>query len=342
MQRILYFILPLFIGGCSNFTYYVDTINGHHELLEKSRPIDSVISGDISEDLKKKLVTFQKARLFAIQELLLPDNNSYKSYADIGRPYATWNVIATPEYSIEPKKWCFLIVGCLNYRGYFSKQQAEAFAKQLKTEGYDTYVAGARAYSTLGWFDDPLLNTMMFKSEASRVGILFHELAHQKMYVEDDSSFNEAFATVIEQEGTRRWFKATGKDDELKEYILSIKRNNEFNLLLRKTRDSLIALYNSTVPDEIKRAKKADIFSQLKQDYQKLKKQWQGYNTYDKWMSQDLNNAHLAIAATYNEFVPVFKKLLIENKNDLKEFYNRVSDLSAMSKNERSNRIKSY
>ena len=342
MRYILCFVFPVFLSGCSNFTYYVNAINGHHELLEKSRPIELVIAEDIPEDLKNKLRTFQQARVFASQELLLPDNNSYKSYADIGRPYVTWNVIATPEFSVEPKKWCFFIVGCLSYRGYFSKKQAEVFAMQLKNEGYDTYVAGARAYSTLGWFDDPLLNTMMYKSEASRVGVLFHELAHQKLYVKDDSSFNEAFATVIEQEGVRRWFGATNQSQQMKEYLLLNNRKKAFNLLLEKTRTSLKQIYQGKESDSIKQQRKIIVFAELQKSYQKLKKQWQGYSGYDDWMSQDLNNAHLAIIATYNDFVPVFNKILVQYNNDLKKFYIHIIKLSLLQKNERSNLLNSY
>ena len=328
MWRILYFILPLFIGGCANFTYYLDAVNGHYALLEKSRPIDSVISEDSSEDLKNKLITFQHARLFAIQELLLPDNGSYKSYADIGRVYATWNVITTEKFSIKAKESCFLFAGCLNYKGFFSKKQAEEYANKLKLAGYDTYVAGSRAYSTLGWFDDPLLNTMMYKSEANRVGILFHELAHQKIYVDDDSNFNEAFATFIEKEGVKRWLEKQDKQQELKKYYLSNKRQNEFNKLLRKARTKLQNIYALKEKEHTKVTKKEMVFVNLKKEYEQLKIKWQGYDGYDKWMEQDLNNAHLALTATYYDLVPMFNQVLLDSNNDLKNFYKKVAALS--------------
>ena len=342
MRSILYFLLPLIISGCSNFTYYMDVINGHHELLEKSQPINSVITEDISKDLKNKLVTFKQARLFATQELLLPDNDSYKSYADIGRPFAVWNVIATEKYSVDPKQWCFFIVGCLSYRGYFSKQEAEEYAWKLRGKGYDTYVSGARAYSTLGWFDDPLLNTMMYKSEARRVGIMFHELAHQKLYVEDDTSFNEAFAMTIEQEGVKRWLAVHNKRQQMKEYLLANKRKKEFNLLLQETRSKLIHIYRGNEQESIKEERKMNIFSELKKNYKNLKNHWQGYSGYDEWMTQDLNNAHLAIVATYHDLVPVFKKILKNNNYDLVTFYKKAEKLSIQTKSERSRIFQRY
>lgn len=306
----------------------MDAINGHFELLENSRPIEEVIKENKSTQLTEKLKTFQQARQFAVNEMLLPDNDSYKEYADIGRPYAVWNVIAAPRYSIEPKRWCFMFVGCISYRGYFNKNDAEQYAKQLHEQGYDVYVAGARAYSTLGWFDDPLLNTMMFKSEASRVGILFHELAHQKIYIDDNSDFNEAFASTVEQEGVRRWF--TDKNDTVKldEYEQQLKRKNDFNQLLFATRKKLKELYeNQQLTVDVKQQEKELVFKQLNTDYELLKQKWGGYDGYDNWMSNELNNAHMALIATYHKLVPKFKKVLADKQNNLKLFYAAIENL---------------
>lgn len=314
------------LSGCSTVGYYMNAIHGHLEILDKSRPIDDVISDNNSEELTNKLKNFQQAREFATNYLLLPANNSYTEYADIGRQYAVWNVIATPRFSVEPKKWCFLFAGCISYRGYFNKQEADEYAEQLADQGYDVYVAGARAYSTLGWFDDPLLNTMMYKSEAARVAILFHELAHQKIYVENDSAFNEAFASTIEQEGVRRWFIYRKQNSELTEYEKHLTRKNELNSLLLKYRNKLKNIYNKQADTKVVLEKKKKLFEYLKHDYAALKIKWKGYDGYDKWMEQDLNNAHLAIVATYNDLVPVFTRKLNETR-DIAKFYKYILKL---------------
>jgi predicted aminopeptidase len=323
----LYFIVAGLLSGCANFTYYVDTINGHYALLEKSQPIDALLADEVPAELREKLENLRQAREFASRELLLPDNDSYKSYADIGRPYATWNVIATPRLSVKPRQWCFLVVGCISYRGYFSKQKAEAYAYQLQQQGYDTYVTGSRAYSTLGWFDDPLLNTMMYQSEARWVGILFHELAHQKLYIEGDSAFNEAFATAIEQEGIRRWFVSTNKENLVQQYLPDHRRREQFNALLKTTRARLSDLFKSDKPESEKLELKKKLFADLKNNYWELKKTWSGYSGYDQWMSQDLNNAHLAIVATYHDLVPGFKRILEESNYELNAFYKKIEML---------------
>jgi len=205
IKKLILMLLGLTVSGCSSFGYYMDLMAGHSELLERRKPVAEIIADEkTSPKLRKLLKTSENIRDFASNNLDLPKNNSYRQYADLNRRYAVWNVIAAEEFSIHAKKWCFLLVGCLSYRGYFSKQVAMDYSAELKKQGYDVYVAGASAYSTLGWFDDPLLNTMMLKSEAQRAGIIFHELAHQVVYIDDDSAFNEAFATAVEEEGIRR------------------------------------------------------------------------------------------------------------------------------------------
>lgn len=305
----------------------MDTINGHFEILDKARPIEDIIGENESEELTRKLKEFQQARKFATDVLLLPSNDSYKEYADIGRPFAVWNVIAAPALSVQPKKWCFIFVGCISYRGYFNKQDAELYAEELRKQGFDVYVAGARAYSTLGWFDDPLLNTMMYKSESARVGILFHELAHQKFYIDDDSAFNEAFATTIEQEGVKRWFRYKQNNNKLTEFEKHLIRRKEFSALLLHYRNVLKILYTTKSSKEFILSEKKKIFKEIKQDYTRLKRKWNGYDGYDKWMNQDLNNAHLALVSTYNDLVPIFSKKFNESQS-ISDFYEYIVNLS--------------
>ena len=329
------------VSACSSFGYYMDLMSGHSELLEQQKPISEILANKKTESkLRQLLETSQKIRDFASKELYLPENDSYRTYANIKRPYAVWNVVAAKEFSIKPKKWCFLFVGCLSYRGYFSKEDASTYANELKKEGYDVYVAGAKAYSTLGWFDDPLLNTMMYKSEARRAGIIFHELAHQVVYIDDDSAFNEAFATTVEQEGIRRWMAKKGKNKQYEQYRVNKKRDAQLNALLRETREKLKQLYKTKINEKEKRQEKKLIFSLMQKKYQLLKKSWGDYTVYDKWMSQELNNAHLLLIATYHNLVPAFKAMLKKENNNLKKFYNAVEQLGQLDKEKRNKQLK--
>ena len=322
--------------GCSSLAYYWEKIQGHAEILSKQEPIQEVIDNpQTSDKVRKKLINTQIARAFASEVLQLPDNDSYKNYVDLKKDYVIWTVVATPPYSIKAKEWCFLIVGCLSYKGYFSKQDAEAFAEKLKTENMDVYVSGTKAYSTLGWFDDPLLSTMLYNSEAYRVGIIFHELAHQKMYVEDDTAFNEGFASTVELEGVQAWFSRDNKKEEYKRYIISKERDDDFKKLLQTTRAELKEAYSLSLDSKAMDESKIKIFNKLQLSYKKLKKQWDGYSGYDKWMSQDLNNAHLALVATYNDYIPAFRNLFKNVNNDYDLFYQQVEKMSELDKDKR-------
>ena len=331
----------LTVSACSSFGYYMDLMAGHSELMEQQKPIKEILADkEIKPKLRELLETSQNIRNFATKSLHLPENDSYRLYADLKRRYAVWNVVATKEFSTEPKKWCFLFVGCLNYRGYFSKDDATAYANELKKEGYDVFLAGAKAYSTLGWFDDPLLNTMMYKSEARRAGIIFHELAHQVVYIENDSAFNEAFATTVEEEGIRRWMLKSGKEKEHQAHLRNKKRDTEINNLLQATREELKELYKIKESDKEKRENKKHAFLKMQNKYQQLKESWNGYNAYDHWMKQGLNNAHLLLISTYHELVPTFQAVLKKENNNLKSFYRAVEKLGENNKEERKNRLK--
>lgn len=339
-KTLLLCVIVATLSGCGSLSYYLGAINGHAEILNRQRPISEVIADpDTSEALREALLDIQQTRRFAVEALQLPDNDSYRYYANIERDYAVWNVIATPALSIEPRQWCFLFAGCLNYRGYFSQNKAQNYAERLQQQGYDTYVAGARAYSTLGWFDDPLLNTMLLRDEARRVGIVFHELAHQKLYLANDPIFNESFAVFIEQEGVKRWFTARGHHEEADRYQQTLERRARFHALLLETRRKLAQLYASEQPESIKHAHKQRIFTQLTQNYRRLKQQWQGYDAYDAWMQQPLNNAHLALIATYREQVELLEHLLERLGGDLTAFYAEVQRLGKLSREERNKEL---
>lgn len=328
------------VSACSSFGYYMDLMEGHSELMEQRKPVKELLAEkSIKPKLRQLLKTSQDIRDFATKDLDLPENDSYRMYADLKRRYAVWNVIAAEEFSIQPKKWCFLFVGCLSYRGYFTKEDATAYANELKVQGKDVYVAGANAYSTLGWFDDPLLNTMMYKSEARRAGIIFHELAHQVVYIENDSAFNEAFATTVEQEGIRRWMIKNGNEKQYQEYLINKERDSDINHLLQETRDKLKKVYKRKITEQEKREQKKLIFLLMQKQYVQLKKSWGGYSAYDNWMGQELNNAHLLLIATYHELVPRFKAMLKKENNDLSKFYVAVEKLGNENREERKSKL---
>lgn len=330
MKWSIFLTWAFLFASCSSINYYGEAINGHFEILHKAEPIDEVIARDTtSPELKNILQNIQEARTFAAKELLLPDNGSYSRYADIGRECVTWNVIAAEEFSVDPHEWCFPVAGCVSYKGFFERSKAKQYAEELSEQGLDIYVAGASAYSTLGWFDDPVLSTMLSRTEAHYVSILFHELAHQKLYIENDTAFNEAFATSVAEEGIKRWFARSGNSDAYQEFLISQQRSREFNDLILSAREKLKFLYQQKLSPDRMRSQKQEIFHQLKLDYRELKEHWGGDDRYDVWMSKKLNNAHLALVATYNDLVPIFRLMLLQSKGNLNAFYDRVISISS-------------
>jgi len=348
---LLFSLLILLLPACSSVGYYLDAVNGHLNILADQESINDILQQDsISPELKSKLVLATEARDFASAEMLLPDNDSYRYYSDINRDYVVWNVIATEKYSITAKQWCFMVVGCVSYRGYFNQDDAKAYAKTLKAQGYDVNISGAQAYSTLGWFDDPLLNTMIKHNDAQIVGLIIHELAHQQIYINGDSSFNEAFASSVEIEGIKRWFHRQSRNStdaqkkQFRQYLKSKQRNGEFKQLLKAAQKNLDELYKSNkFKHSVKQQTlKAAIFTKLKLDYQRLKISWQNYSGYDVWMNRDLNNAHLALIATYYEKVPIFQSILLSVDNNIQHFYDIVESIGELEESERNARLAEY
>ena len=320
--------LALALGGCAQIRYYAQAAQGQYSLWSDARPIDDWL-GDPATDarLKARLQKAQLIRRFAVRELGLPDNGSYKNYAALKRPFVLWNVVATPELSLTPIQWCFPIAGCVSYRGYYSKDDAQEYASELRAEGDDVQVGGVPAYSTLGWFDDPVLSSFINYSDAELARMIFHELAHQMVYLPGDSQFNEAFATAVEEAGVQRWLDLYGDVAMRAGYLRYSGRRQDFLALLQKHRSALAATYAQPIPDQRKRLEKARIFSTLKDDYQALKVGWGGYAGYDRWFAEPLSNAHMASIATYNDFLPAFRTLLLREKT-FPRFYAAVRTLA--------------
>jgi predicted aminopeptidase len=269
-------------------------------------------------------------RQFAVNELALPDNASYQRYADLGRPYPVWSVFAAPEFSLELRRWCYPVVGCATYRGYFDQAAAESYAQALRAEGYEASVQGVPAYSTLGWFPDPLLNSFVNRGEGALAALIFHELAHQVVYAPGDSAFNEAFATAVEREGVRRWMDAHGTPEQRAAWAQYQARRDQFLSLLRNARAELATLYASGMPADAMRERKGRILAGLQRDYAALRASWGGWPGYDRYFAQSPGNAHLGAVATYNDLVPGFEALLAAEGGDLPRFYARVRELASL------------
>jgi predicted aminopeptidase len=303
----------LVLAGCAQLKYYMQAAQGQYALWSDARPIEDWL-GDPSTDpeLKARLEKALLIRRFAVKELGLPDNASYKNYAALSRPFVLWNVVATPELSLRPIQWCFPIAGCVSYRGYYGKEDAMAYAAELRKEGDDVQVGGVPAYSTLGWFSDPLLSTFINYSDAELARMVFHELAHQVVYVPGDSQFNEGFATAVEEAGVQRWLELYGTDPMREAYIRYNARRQDFLELLVRHRQMLADTYASRKTSvKHKREEKARIFAHLKSDYQKLKESWGGYAGYDRWFAAVQKLATLDVAQRQQELQQLGRPVLL-------------------------------
>ena len=327
----------LAVAACATFEtvdYYWQGAAGQLELLTRSEPIPAVI-GKSDKKLAERLSRIREIRSFASRELGLPNNDSYTRYTDLGRPYVTWNVFATPELSLTPRQWCFPIAGCVNYRGYFQEAAAKGESSRLKKAGDDVYVGGVPAYSTLGWFSDPVLSSFVGWPETEVARLIFHELAHQLIYVKNDSAFNESFATAVEEAGLARWLAARNDSQLTKLAARADHMRAVFRDLVRTTRAKLGEIYASNASDEDKRRAKREIIAAMKAAYEAAKAGDPGLSGYDRWFAQQPNNAAIAAIGLYTDRVPAFRELLREVNGDLPHFYARVRDLAALPKRAR-------
>jgi len=310
-------------------TYLAQAARGQWQVSHAKKPLDAVIADKgTPPDVRARLTEVRAAREFASRELGLPDNSSYRTYADIKRPYVVWNVVAAPEFSVQPQRWCFPIAGCVAYRGYFSQSAAERFSEGLEAKGFDTFVGGVPAYSTLGKLSDPVLSTMLGYGDDELAAIVFHELAHQVVYVAGDSEFNEAFAVTVEQAGLERWLKSRGRETDLGRYKERRARQRQFVALFTRVRGTLAKLYAERIPEEQMRERKRAIFTTLDADLAALEKRLGARSGYREWTRAGLNNAHLASLATYFDCVPGFERLLAQQGGDLPSFYDSVRELA--------------
>jgi predicted aminopeptidase len=329
--------------GCAQFGYYLQSVQGQLDIWRREKPIHEVIENTASSPvLREKLAFALKAREFASTELGLPQNQSYRRYADLERPYVVWNVFAAAEFSTEPVQWCFVMAGCVNYRGYFSRADADAFAAGAAAKGHDVYVGGVPAYSTLGWFSDPVLNTFVNYPALDLARIIFHELSHQVVYVRDDSVFNESFAVAVEREGLKRWIVKNGSDQDRQQFERRQAYRAGFIALVQSYRVRLGALYKQRIAADAMRRAKQQLFEEMLRDYDSLKASWGGFAGYDRWFAQKPNNAMLASVSVYTQRVPAFEAMLREQGGDLPKFYDAVKALARLDKAAREAALRRY
>ena len=326
--------------GCANLGYLAQSVGGHVDLLSRAQPVNALVADAATPaELRERLALSQRIRDYAVSELALPDNRSYRRYAELGRNAAVWNVVAAPELSLTLETWCFPVVGCVGYRGYYQHDAADAQAQALRTRGLEAAVYPVPAYSTLGKLDwlggDPLLNTFVHWPEGELARLIFHELSHQVVYAPDDTVFNESFATAVERIGGARWLAQHASDAARTQYAALDARRNDFRELTGRYRERLDALYRSSASDADKRAGKAAAMAELRTEHAALKAgRWAGFTGYDAWFDH-ANNASFGVLAAYNELVPNFERLYERQGRDFKRFYAEVKRLAGLPKAER-------
>lgn len=326
-------LLPL-INGCSSTRYYSQLASGQWQLLKAREPVADIIADpQRPAALRQQLAKAQAARTFASQHLHLPDNASYRLYADLKRPYVVWNVFATPEFSLNPVTHCFAIAGCVAYRGYYTPGGARGEAALQRQQGKDVYIGGVEAYSTLGWFDDPLLNSMLGWGDDRVAALIFHELAHQQVYVKDDTAFNESFASFVEQQGLRQWRAQQGLPPADRH---AARQNEQFVGLVLDTRERLQTLYAQPLPVPRLRELKAAEFERMRREYRQLRdQQWGANPRFDAWIDAPMNNAKLLPFGLYERWVPAFAALFKQNASQWPQFYAEVERVARLAPEQR-------
>lgn len=332
----------LLFSGCESARYYSQAIHGQVEILARARPIDRVVDDErLPGKVRNKLAVVQDARRFASEELGLPSRHEFNRYTDLRRRYVSWVVFAAPEFSVEGKLWWYPVVGSLEYRGFFSEKAAREEAARCKAQGYEVYVGGVEAYSTLGWFRDPVLNTFFDRTDPELAELLFHELTHVKLFLPGDTDFNEAFAQTTAEEGVRRWLRSKGDRAKLAAYDASLAKDREIIRLLLATRERLAHLYGRKGMDVAQmRREKAAVFQQMREQYQVIRQRWHGDSRYDRAFAKPWNNARLNTVATYYDLMPGFERILQWEHGDLKAYFEDVARMGRLGKKERATMLR--
>ena len=328
-------------SGCSSISYYHQAATGHLSLMMSTRPIeDWLAASDTPPSLRAKLQLAQQTRQFARVRLQLPVGDAFSAYTELERPWVLVNLVAVPEFSLKPHQWCYPFIGCQAYRGYYDLEDARSEANLFIDDGYDVFIGGVTAYSTLGWFDDPLHTGFTRLSDARMVALMFHELAHQVVYISEDTAFNESFATAVELEGLRVWLQQRGDSSGYEQALQRLRQRNQTLELVEQVTDTLRQLYSrkGTLAETGMRQQKALIFDQLRKDYLKLSAHWQEPGPLGS-APETLNNANLALFRQYNQHVPGFRQLFRESDQEFDRFYKAAETLSELDAEQREARL---
>ncbi len=321
------------LTGCESVTFYSQAIAGQLSILTKRQSIKKLLAqGQLSEAKAQRFALIEDMLHFAEQKLQLPVGKTFSTYVDLQRDYVVWNVFAAPTYSVQPHEWCYPIAGCANYRGYFSEHKARAYADKLAARGFDTYVAGVKAYSTLGWFNDPILNTFLPFSDARLAGLVFHELAHKVVYIPGDTDFNESFARAVEIAGVKRWLAARASDQLFAAFQQRQQVHEQFVSLVETLREKLQIAYQAAESDTGKRNAKTQVFAEFELEFTSFVEQHPAAKRYRFWVKQAANNAKLVPISSYNRWVPAFEALL---QSDFEPFYEQCRQLAKQDKEQR-------
>jgi len=320
--------MSTFMFSCAGPGYYAQAIAGHFRLMNDRQSAEQVLRRpDLDPVMAQQIRRSVDILEFAEVQLSLPDSGSYTRVVMTGQEAVTWNVVAAPEFSTEPETWCFPVAGCVAYRGYFKAEKAHQFADKLARQSYDVMISPAVAYSTLGWFDDPLTDIMLRYDEIELAGIIFHELAHRKLYVKGDTAFSESFASFVEEMGVERWVRHLDRPDQFPEWQRRRDAAHQFNLLLKRYQKELDELYRSQRDDAAMRVAKSEMFGQMMADYRDLvEREWEGVGFYDTWLGDDPNNAHVALASSYQGGVCAFRRLFQSAGENPDTFYQLAAE----------------
>jgi predicted aminopeptidase len=327
LRQLVPVVLCCALASCQTVHFYGQAVGGQMEILRKSRPIGPIVEDPATDPgLRRQLQSVERIRAFARDHLALPGDESYGRYADLGREHVTWVLYAAPEFSLEPKSWWYPTLGRLDYRGFFDERDAEALAADLRAEGLDVQVGGVDAYSTLGWFHDPVLNTFVHAADIDLAELIFHELTHRKLFRGGETMFNESLANAVAEEGVKRWLQHEGRLAELRTYEARLVRRAEFYERIERTRSELEKLYASGLPEDVMRKRKAALFGDLRDRFRELRRKWGGRGL-EGWLTHDINNADLVSLATYQEHVPTFRRLLESCGGDFGRFFKEAKRL---------------
>lgn len=329
-QIYLVMLLITTLSGCTTLGYYSQAVSGHLSLMMSTQPVPQLLDAPSTPPaLQQKLSVADDARRFAAGQLALPVGDAFSSYAELGRPWVVVNLVAVPEFSLQAHRWCYPVIGCQSYRGYYQLEKARKEEQSFIDAGYDTFIGGVTAYSTLGWFDDPLHTGFTSLTDNRMVALMFHELAHRVVYINDDTAFNESFATAVELEGLRLWLNQRGDDEGFQRALERLRQRNQTLTLVEAASEKLRALYDqqATLPVAGLRQQKSRIFQTLEDDYRTLSAGWSQPGPFGEDPTK-LNNANLALFSQYNQYVPAFRQLLREQDGDFEAFYAAVKSLS--------------